>query len=212
MFGYKFSRVLTPLTVAAGLLFGASQASAHVIAIGYSAGANAGELNLWLGSYHANDVGDGPNLEGSARLQGLGALAGYDTTTAFTVSEGVNSYTNVAPPPSGLVLGTNLFTTTFYSGGNNADPSAIADIYSWEAALVTGLTAGDYTFTYVPIATPSQHWAPYPDIDNITLTLTAGDTSGGGTTAGTQIPEPMTLGILGLGLAGIGFARRKRAA
>lgn len=206
----KISRILTPLTVAAALFIGVSHASAHVIAIGYTAGANAGDVNLWLGSYHTFGQGDGPDLEGSARLQGLGALSAYDTTTAFSYSEGTNG-SSVALPPSGLVLGTNLFTSVSY-GGSSTSQSALNDIYSWEAATLTGLSAGDYVFTYVPIANPSAHWAPWHDLDNITLTLTAGDTGGGGSTAGTEVPEPATLAILGVGLAGLGYVRRKRAA
>lgn len=209
MLSSKISRILTPLTVAAGLFIGASQASAHVVAIGYSAGVNAGEVNLWLGSYHTFGQGDGPDLEGSARLQGLGSIV-YDTTTPFTYSEGTNG-SSAALPPSGLVLGTNLFTSVSY-GGTSTDQSTLDDIYSWEAATLTGLSAGDYLFTYVPIATPSAHWAPWGDLDNITLTLTEGETSGGGTNAGTEVPEPMTLAILGFGLAGLGYARRKHAA
>jgi hypothetical protein len=183
MFGTKFHQILSPLIVSAALVFGAAHASAHVIAIGYTAGANAGDVNLWLGSYHTYGQGDGPDLEGSARLQGLGALSAYDTTTAFTYSEGTDG-NSIALPPSGLVLGTNLFTSVNY-GGSSTSQSALNDIYSWEAATLTGLSAGDYVFTYVPIANPSAHWAPWNDLDNITLTLTASDKSGGGTTAGT---------------------------
>src|SRR5262245_10729677 len=91
-------QVIASLASVLGLFVVASQASAHVITIGYTPGANAGEVNLWLGSYHFNNIGDGPNIEGSARLQGPG---GYDTTTLFT--------TAAVSLPAGLVQGVNYF-------------------------------------------------------------------------------------------------------
>lgn len=209
MRSFKFKKRALACVAATAMLLGVGPASAHVIAIGYSAGANAGEVNLWLGSYHTYGQGDGPDLEGSAQLQGLGALSSYLSVTPFTYSEGTNG-SSTALPPTGLTLGTNLFTSVNY-GGSATSQSALNDVYSWEAATVSGLSAGDYVFTYVPVASPSQHWTPWSDLQNITLTLTAAETSGGGTTAG-AVPEPATLAIFGVGLIGIRTMRRRRKA
>lgn len=196
------------------LLVGAGQASAHTIVIGYTPGVSAGQVNLWLGSYHGDGIGDGPSIEGSARLQGAG---GYDTTTAFTFGVGIASSdfgpTPFAPVPAGLVFGTNLFASqdfanTYTGGVASTVPSWVN---SWEAVTISGLSAGTYTFTYVPIASPTAHWAPWADLQSINLTLTSGDTGGGGTTPG--VPEGgMTFTLLGIAFAALAGLRRKWSA
>jgi hypothetical protein len=90
MFTPKFLRI-TPVLLALSLpLFIANVATAHTVAIGWSTGASAGEVNLFMGSYHQNGVGDGTDLERAANLVGPG---GYNTTTGFdttfpTVTDG----------------------------------------------------------------------------------------------------------------------------
>lgn len=194
------------------LLVAAQQASAHTIVIGHTAGVNAGEVNLWLGSYHGDGTGDGPDTEGSARLQGVA----YDTTTAFNYGVGIASDefgpVEFAPVPSGLVFGTNLFASqdfaNSYTGGVTSQVPSWVN--SWQAVTITGLSAGTYTFTYVPIANPSAHWAPWTDLQSVQITLTEGDTGGGGTTpGGSRVPDGgMTVALLGASLAAIGGLRR----
>jgi hypothetical protein len=166
---------------------GNNEAAAHAVAIGYTPGAAAGSVNLWLGSYHNDGVGDGNDIEGSA---GLTAPPSYSSSTPFSVAS--------SSVPTGLVSGTNLF---FASG------FTLESILSWEGTTVTGLAAGTYAFDYIPVANPTAHWALL-GLAGIQLTLTASDTSGGGTDAGT-VPEPTTLTLLGVGVAALAARRRR---
>lgn len=178
------------LAVAMAMPFvAATEASAHTVAIGWSNGANAGEVNLFMGSYHYDNAGDGPNLEGSAHLTGAG---GYNVTSAFTTTYAI---TNLRP---GNLPADNI---NWYSGYN------LTRINSWEAVTMTGLTtAGTYNFQYACGAGCSAHWTPL--ISNTSFTFTDVDLGGGGSNV--SVPEPMSIALLGLGLVGLGLSRRNK--
>ena len=63
-------------------LFAANDAAAHAIVIGYTPGAAAGQVNLWLGTYHADNVGDGNDVEGSAHLFSVNGTV-FDTHAIY---------------------------------------------------------------------------------------------------------------------------------
>lgn len=44
-----------------------------------------------------------------------------------------------------------------------------------------------------------------------TTTTSGGTTSGGTTSGGTDVPEPGMLGLMGMGLIGVAYARRRKA-
>jgi hypothetical protein len=166
---------------------------AHTVAIGWSLGASAGEVNLFMGSYHNDNVGDGPNIEGSAHLTGPSL---YDTNNVFTTSYAISN-----------TLPANLLAAdiSWYSGYD------LSQINSWEAVTVAGLTdAGTYNFDYVCVGC-SAHWTPFASSTSFMLGST--DIGGGGTSVGsaTGVPEPASMAILGLGLLGIAGIRRKSA-
>ena len=187
---------------AALLMVGSNQASAHANAIGYTIGANPGEVNLWLGAWHYNGEGDGNDLEGSANLVGVSApTLPYNQTNPFTFSTPSYGIGVQAPLPAGLVPGTNAF----WSPGESP-----AGTYSWQALTVTGLVAGTYQFNYVPIPNPTQHWTPASGLQGIQITLTAGDVGGGGGNVGGSVPDGGSSALmLGAAVLGIGALRRK---
>ena len=128
----------------AALLLVSGPALAHTISIGYeNSGNNA--LTFWYGSYHV-----GTNFtEGSMSLNssnGFSALLPYNQV--------VNS------KPGGLVDG----STNFFSGGSSSvlspSPTHPQLAATWQGIQFTSLTAGTYTFTYIPIAQPTQEWNP----------------------------------------------------
>jgi len=133
----------------AGILLGlaaASTAAGHTITIGYAnSGNNA--LTFWYGTYHNTHF-----PEGALTLSGpLGT-----TTTNFTLYQQTR--------PAGLVDG----DTNFWSNGTTlvGYDTYGKPVLTWQGMEFTGLVPGTYTFTYVPIAVPTQDWHP---IDNVIL-------------------------------------------
>lgn len=165
--------------------------SAHTISIGY-ANSGPGSVTFWYGSYHES-VGYN---EGSLNLVGINGNAFASTTVGFSEL----AYSQ----PDGVIDG----VTNFYS--NNAgdallstDADGLGPVLSWQGVQFDGLGAGDYTFTYVPIADPTYEWAPWGDSvlsNNVTLS----DEVISGT------PEPASFALFGTALVGLGVLRLRR--
>jgi len=156
------------LAVASALLMGAPAAFAHTNSLGY-VGASGGTVTFWYGSWHAGTT----FTEGSMTLQGVNGTTFAPTTVNWTLLQNTT--------PDGLIPGTNYFQ----SDGTNlipyGDPARLygMDSYTWQGVTFTGLSAGDYQFTYNPIAQPTMDWDPSSQVIRTgTVTLSAGLLSG----------------------------------
>jgi hypothetical protein len=151
------------------LLLGVPTAAlAHTNSIGY-VGASGGTVTFWYGSWHAGTT----FTEGSMTLQGVNGTTFAPTTVNWTLLQNTT--------PDGLISGTNYFQ----SDGTNlipyGDPARLygMDSYTWQGVTFTGLAAGDYQFTYNPIAQPTMDWDPSSQVIRTgTVSLSAGLLSG----------------------------------
>ncbi|MEO8101856.1 MAG: PEP-CTERM sorting domain-containing protein [Betaproteobacteria bacterium] len=200
----NLKKLVVATIAACSLGLAVGEASAHAVSIGYeNAGANA--VTIWLGTYNHGT----PTNEGSLTLEGvLGTVFG-PTTTGFNLLVG----SGPSFKPAGLVDGVtnwyapDLFTSNPLVGteaGFNAACPGCGPVDHWQGVTFTGLSAGDYQFTWVPDPTPSQEWSPLNTNMNGVFNLSQAVVTG--------VPEPTTLGLFGLGLMGLGFVRRRKAA
>lgn len=158
------NKILAATVVATASLAGLSSAWSHTISIGYeNVGVNA--LNFWYGTYHSGVTYN----EGSFHL--VNPAANIDVTTAFSLL--------VSVKPSGLVDGdTNFYaaSTSVTKQPTNVDGRTV--LY-WQGVSFTNLAPGTYTFTYIPIANPTQEWEPISNaILSSTVTLIRADLAG----------------------------------
>ena len=137
-------------------VFFSIQTFAHTNSIGYESN-GGGSATFWYGSWHT-----GTNFnEGQIRLLGITGVT-YDQTVSYSLLQ--------STLPTGLLDGSgtpiNYFnsngtalvlyrgdTTSPYSRVTNCGTSNIYDCtsYTWQGATFTGLTAGTYQFTYIPV-------------------------------------------------------------
>lgn len=152
-----------PIKTACALLIGGlalPNGYAHTSSVGYASG-GPGSVTFWYGTYH-DPVS---YTEGTLQVTGT---HGFSASVPFTL------LTNVKP--TGLIDGTN----NFYSNGTALVGTPTTTIYNWQGATFTGVSPDTYTFTYIPIGTPTSTWRPG---DNVILSssveVTAADLGGG---------------------------------
>ena len=196
--------------------FSGEKADAHATSIGF-ANAGPGTVAVWLGTY--NHGTSSHHLEGSMNLVGVNGNPFASTTVAFTLSAGVGTspaWTGTpgyqAGKPAGLIDG----TTNFY-GCNNSGPltntctgsaASFGQPDHWQGALFAGLQAGDYQFTWTPIANPTAEWSVInPNMNGIF-------TIDGSVINPNVVPLPAGLPLMAgaLSILGFGAMRKKKKA
>ena len=143
------------LAAASVLLIGVPTAVlSHTNSIGYVGGGN-GAVTFWYGNWHPGTTFN----EGTLSLQGINGTNFSPSTVNWTLIQ--------QTMPDGLIPGTNYFT----SNGTQLvpyDPN-VQTSYSWQGVTFTGLSAGDYQFTYNAAGAPTVNWMP---MDNVILSST----------------------------------------
>jgi hypothetical protein len=184
----------------------AGEAAAHATSIGYENAGVAGSVNIWLGTYEHG----GHHLEGSMTLAGVNGTVFGPTTNSFTML----TCDGAACKPAGLIDGvTNFYAPDANIGGSDPLSGSEAGFLAgcpgcgptnhWEGVTFTGLSAGDYQFTWVPIANPTLEWSPLNT--NMNGIFTIGETVITG-----AVPEPEIYAMLGVGLGLMGWVGRRR--
>lgn len=121
--------------------------------------------------------------------------------------------TGVGFKPARLIDGTTNYYVSGPVGGSgplvgseadfHAECPACGPVNHWEGVTFSGLLAGDYKFTYMPIGAPSQEWEPWNDNLNGIFNLAG--------VVQPKVPEPGSVTLFGIAFAGLVAARRRKA-
>ena len=193
---------------AMALLLPVGAANAHTMTIGY-VNAGPGSVTFWYGSWH--DLVP-PFFEGSFNLVGLGGTPFPSTTVSFTLSAGCLPGVALCPnKPAGLVDGVTNFYACSPDNLCATDVDSNGPVNKWQGVTFSGLTAGQYQFTYIPIANPSADWAPANTAVQTSVVTLSGAVVGGPAPA-TDIPtlSEWALILLATLMAGMGVLYRRK--
>lgn len=179
------------LAASSALLLGMPTATfAHTNSIGY-VGNGGGSITFWYGTYHNTSFNEAElKLEGANGTTYTTQIVQFDQLTTTT--------------PTGLDPTVNYFTTDGtqlvpYSDGTAAGGQS----NTWQGVTFTGLAAGDYTFTYIPLGdaesynpsgSPTMDWAPWDQIiRSSTVTISAAVLAGSSPTLTSSVTNPYSV-------------------
>ncbi|MEH6526107.1 MAG: hypothetical protein V7723_08525 [Sneathiella sp.] len=202
-----------------GLIGVSSSSQAHTVSIGFVPADNPGELTFWVGNYnHLGRPGNVP-MEGSLRLTGVNGTLFDSVTEAFSLSQ----YNGNGGKPLGLVDGVNNFYASGSVRGSGPLVGIFADSYikncnscgpvtGWQGVDISGLSAGDYMFSFIEKARPTMDWTQWNKSLNNVFSIEQTSLNGGGPLNISAVPLPAAFPLYGAGITLLGIMgwRRKR--
>ena len=178
------------LAASSALLLGMPTATfAHTNSIGY-VGNGGGSITFWYGTYHNTSFNEAElKLEGANGTSYTTQIVQFDQLTTTT--------------PTGLDPTVNYFTTDGTQLVPYSDATAAGgQSNTWQGVTFTGLAAGDYTFTYIPLGDPESYcttcsptadWDPWDQIiRSSTVTISAAVLAGSSPTVVSTATVPIS--------------------